>query len=445
MPERQLCILGAARSGLAAARLAVQKGWQVSVCDRNESADVLRAVKEAGASFLPEGYLPASCDTLLLSPVIHQDHPMVLEARGRAIPVLSEVDFARSCFNGLVIGITGSNGKTTTTLLAEAAFKATGQSCVACGNIGIPFSAVAMMEPQPEVALLELSSYQLEQSQQLRLDGACLLNLSEDHLERHGSMQGYLMAKLRIIDQLKPGAPLVANADDNWLRPALQSSELPWLSFGRAPDCDAAVCDTSFVLATHPGKTWISVADCQLKGRHNLENMAAVSLLMIALGYEPDVIRQALSDMPAPEHRIEELDAIKGVRFINDSKGTNVDATARALEGMPEGRVLLLAGGVSKTKDYSMILSLLESRVKQLLCYGRDGATIAAALVDVVPARSFQNMDEAFQAALSLAGEQDIVLLSPMCASFDQFADFEARGRHFKQLVREAQSGGQAT
>ncbi len=440
MSKRHLLILGAARSGLAAARLALRKDWQVNVCDRSESEVVIKAVEATGANFQPEGSLPRDCDTLVISPVIRPDHSMVLEAINRQIPVLSEVDFARSCFDGEVYGITGSNGKTTTTMLTEAAFRATGKSCVACGNIGIPFSAVAMMEPQPEVAVLELSSYQLEQSHQLSLDGACLLNLSEDHLERHGSLQGYLNAKLRIADQLKPGAPLVANADDNWLRPALRSSALPWLSFGRAPECDAAICDTSFMLASQPGEAWISVADCKLKGRHNLENMAAVALLMLALGHDPLVIRQALSAMPAPEHRIEELDPLRGVRFINDSKGTNVDATARALESMPEGRVLLLAGGVSKTQDYRTVHQLLESRVKGLLCYGRDGASIAGALSSVAPSQTFETMDEAFWAALKQAEADDIILLSPMCASFDQFSDFEARGRHFKQLVRDAQS-----
>lgn len=436
MSDPVLLIIGAARSGLAAAELARAEGANVLLHDdgivSNEAHEVINRI---GAGRHAGDNLPANVTELVLSPVIRLGHPLVEEARRRGLPVQSEVEFARARFRGKVLGVTGSNGKTTTTLLAECALRGAGMKVRACGNIGLPLSRVLLEADTPDWVALELSSYQLEHSSRLDLDAALLLNISTDHLERHGNLQAYLDAKLKLVTQLKPGGVLVSNADDTLLQTALKPFKRPALRFGSASECDALVDREGIRLSTQGSGYWLEARDCRLRGRHNLQNMAAVALAVQGLGLLSEQVRTALCAMSPVEHRIEPVATVGGVAWINDSKGTNVAATATALEGMPPGRVLLLAGGQSKPGEFSAVRDLVESRVRRLICYGRDGARIAHAFRELQDPVVVQGLAEAVKLAALEAREGDVVLLSPMCASFDQFNSYEERGTCFKQLV----------
>lgn len=428
----RLLVIGAARSGLAAAKLAVARGYQVFLRDDMLDMSLLRERLEGlPVQLLECAELPGNLALVVPSPVIPPSHPLVAEALRQGIPVHSEPDFARSWFQGQVLAVTGSNGKTTTTLLAEAVLKASGLDAVACGNVGHPFSLVALAEPQPAWAVVELSSYMLELSHQLQVRAALLLNMSEDHLARHGSMEAYLEAKWRLARQVTPDGCLVWNEGDPLLR-AKAAQGLPRaLAFG--PRGQARVDEAGLWL--DGGQPFIATGEARLMGAHNLENMAAVLLAALDLGLERQCVRQALLDFAPVEHRIETVRERHGVRWINDSKATNVDSTAKALAGFPPASVVLLAGGEAKTADYSAIADLMRRHVRQLIVYGKDAAIIGDGFRTSLPVSQVETLAQAVALADSLAREGDAVLLSPMCASFDQFANFEARGRHFKEVV----------
>lgn len=430
--EGRLLVIGAARSGLAAAKLAVARGYQVFLWDDLLSIQALRERLEyLSVEVLERAELPEDLALVVPSPVIPPSHPLVAEALAQGIPVHGEPDFARAWFHGQVLAVTGSNGKTTTTLLAEAVLKAAGHEAVACGNVGHPFSLVALADPQPAWAVVELSSYMLELSHDLRVRVALILNLSEDHLARHGSMEAYLEAKWRLSRQLSAEGCLVWNSEDPLLRSKAQEGLPRALSFGQGglARVDAAG------LWLDDGELLIAAGAARLIGSHNLENMAAVLLAALDLGLDLQVVRRALLDFAPVEHRIETVRQRRGVRWINDSKATNVDSTAKALAGFPPKSVLLLAGGEAKTDDYSAVDGLVRAHVRQLVVFGRDAALIGAWFKGKVPVSQVETLRQAVDLAETLARDGDAVLLSPMCASFDQFANFEARGRHFKELV----------
>lgn len=430
--EGRMLVIGAARSGLAAARLAVSRGYQVFLRDDLQAAPALRdRLEDLSVHVLERAELPENLALVVPSPVIPPSHPLVAEALGRGIPVHSEPDFARAWFQGQVLAVTGSNGKTTTTLLAEAVLRAAGHEAVACGNVGHPFSLVALANPQPAWAVVELSSYMLELSHDLRVRAALILNLSEDHLARHGSMEAYLEAKWRLSRQLSTEGCLVWNKDDPLLRAKALEGLPRALAFGRG--CPARVDDAGLWLdGTEP---FVTAGSARLIGAHNLENMAAVLLAALDLGLDLQVVRRALLAFTPVEHRIETVRERRGVRWINDSKATNVDSTAKALAGFPPESVILLAGGEAKTNDYSAVDGLLRTHVRHLVVFGRDAALIGAWFKGHVPVSQVETLRQAVELAEALSREGDAVLLSPMCASFDQFANFEARGRHFKELV----------
>ena len=433
----RLLIIGAARSGLAAAALAVARGYEVLLRDDILPADeVGRRLDGLPVGILAESRLPEDLALVVPSPVIPPSHALVTQALSQGVPVRSEPDFARAWFRGQVLAVTGSNGKTTTTLLAEAVLRAAGLRAVACGNVGHPLSLVALEDPQSEWAVLEVSSYQLELSRDLGVRAALLLNVSEDHLARHGSMRGYLDAKWRLAEQVTADGCVVLNGGDPLLAPRaldLAGRVLRFASTSR--DAQAWVDDAGLWLAAHPASPIVRAGEARLVGAHNLENMAAVLLAALDLGLDLECVRQAMLTFAPVEHRIETVRERGGVRWINDSKATNVDSTAKALAGFAPASVLLLAGGEAKTADYSALHELVLSRVRMLVTFGRDGGVIADWFEGAVPVLRAPDLATAVELAGALATSGDVVLLSPMCASFDQFANFEERGRCFKELV----------
>lgn len=433
----RLLIIGVARSGLAAARLGLARGHEVLLHDDLLSLEQMGG-KLAG---LPVAVhlgndLPSDLTLVVPSPVIPPSHPLVAEALRRGLPVQSEPDFARTWFAGEVLAVTGSNGKTTTTLLAAAVLQACGCRAEACGNVGHPLSLVALEEPPPDWAVLEASSYQLELSRDLRVRAALLLNLSEDHLARHGSMEGYLAAKWRLAEQVAEDGCVVVNADDPLLAPRADSLSCRVHRFSAGGRTAAArVDERGLWLEEWPGGLFIEAGAPRLIGAHNLENMAAVLLAARDLGLDLATVRQAMLDFSPVEHRIEIVRTRRGVRWINDSKATNVDSTAKALVGFAPGSVILLAGGEAKTDDYSTVEGLVRERVRELVVFGRDGGIIGDWFADKLAVHREDNLAGAVARAAALSRPGDVVLLSPMCASFDQFVNFEERGRRFRDLV----------
>jgi UDP-N-acetylmuramoylalanine--D-glutamate ligase len=442
--QRNLLILGAARSGLAAASLAVSKGWRVWIADDSEvKADLLRRIEEAGAQLWTQLDNFEEVDLLLLSPAVQPSNPFVQAAYARALRVCSEVDFARSYFAGRVVGITGSNGKTTTTLLMTELFKSAGLNAMACGNIGIPFSQIVLDNPECEVAVLELSSYQLEMSQDLDLDAGCLLNVTPDHLARHGSFEAYVDAKLRLLEMLKPHAPLAYNQSDTALVDALQrhfTQKLPavrGLAFSTLPrdakkTTPATICEQTLFLGDTP---FFSSDHWDLQGQHNLANLAAAVLIAIDFKMEPERLALAASRFQPVPHRIEKVGEHDGVVWINDSKATNLEAALPALQAQRDGSVILLAGGKGKTKDYSAALELILKKVKVMVVFGEDAIVFVDFFGSKLPVELTRTLEEAVRLAHQLARREDTVLLSPMCASFDQFENFEVRGEAFREAV----------
>lgn len=432
-----LLVIGAARSGLAAARLGAARGYRVRLRDDLlDSAALRQRLGDTPAQILEDAALPADVDVVVPSPVIPPSHPLVAEALRRGVPVHSEPDFARAWFRGRVLAVTGSNGKTTTTLLAESVLRACGHSATACGNVGHPFSLVALEEPQPQWAVLEISSYQLEFSHDLRARCALLLNLSEDHLARHGSMEGYLDAKWRLTTQVEADGCLVLNGGDPWLgtRDAPLSGRV--LRFATGSAADAVVDEAGLWLGK---ELLLAAGEPRLVGAHNLENLAAVLLAARDLGLDLERVREAMRGFAPVEHRIETVRERAGVRWVNDSKATNVDSTAKALAGFPPGSVVLLAGGEAKTADYAAIAGLAARHVRHLVVFGRDGGLIGGWFETHAPGHPpvtfVADLPAAIAAADQLARPGEVVLLSPMCASFDQFANYEERGRRFKEWV----------
>lgn len=434
----ELLVLGAARSGLAACALARAKGWSVALADdRPLSAEAARRLDELGVRHAPADRLPADCALLVPSPGVPLSHPLPAAARERGLPVASEVDLARAHFRGRVFGVTGSNGKTTCTLLAAALLQAAGQRARACGNVGLPFSTVALEDPAPDWAVVELSSYQLETSAALAPDAALLLNLSADHLERHGSLEAYFAAKLRLPRMLRAGGTFVTHGDQPWPRAAAEAFAGPTALYGRGPGLDARIDGTGLQLDDQPRRPFVARGKPRLPGDHNLENLAAVLLGLRAAGIDPEAVRGAALAFAPVEHRIETVAAAGGVAWVNDSKATNPDSTRVALEGFADGTVLLLAGGQAKTGDYSSIAPLLRRKVRWLATFGRDGGAIADWFGGDPETARRTTLEEAVAAAAAAARPGDTVLLSPMCASWDQFRDYEDRGRAFVALARK--------
>ena len=437
---KALLIIGAARSGLAAAALARTQGWQVWITDDRRGEEELAAdINPLGLHYCEPGRLPAEVSLVVLSPVIKPAHPLVQQALAARVPVESEVDFASRYFQGCVFAITGSNGKTTCTMLAEAVLREAGFDARACGNMGYPFSRLVLEHPECQWAVAELSSYQLEMSAGLRVRAALLLNLSEDHLERHGSMHAYLAAKLRLVGMLEADGALVVNGDDDAIMEGVSHLDCAPLAFSATHTAAIHLDGDTIRFPLAKSEDLLEGQRPKLRGRHNLQNIMAVALGAWQNGVPLDVIRRAVLDFAPVEHRIEPVAVLRGVEWINDSKATNVDSTKHALRCFPDRRVVLMAGGEAKTDDYSEVAVEVADKVRVLVAFGKDGKIIADWFAmhgngDLQIERC-DTMADAIARARDTAAEGDYALLSPMCASFDQFKNFEERGTRFKEYV----------
>jgi len=442
-------VLGMGKSGQAVARLLAKKGFRVLGSDSRTRGELKKAVKGLPAKVKLEGGGHSDrllqCAFVVKSPGLKPDLPILKKLADKKIPVYSELEIALAFSKAKgVVAITGTNGKSTTTQLTWEIFKAglpRGRKAILGGNIGVPISATAPAAKPADVIVVECSSYQLEDSSHFDPRASAILNITADHLDHHGSMEAYVAAKAKVFREQGPGDACVFNADDPLVLKLSRECPSRRLYFGTKAAHVHAWEEGGKLHFRLPGAKKESVlVPPKLPGRHNLENAMAAGLLGLARGIKPAAIQKAFKAFKGVEHRLEDCGAVRGVRCVNDSKATNVDSTVVALKAFePSGkRLLLILGGLHKGSPYAPLKPWIEKTVKGILTIGSAARRIEEDLSGLVPIFPCGDLAVAVDAALRVAEKGDVLLMSPACASFDQFADFEDRGRQFKALVRAA-------
>lgn len=493
---KNILVVGLARSGTGAANLLAELGARVSITDK-KSPDMLGDQKKLllpSVKFIEEdkaGDIIDSMDMIIISPGVPLYIPLLVKANIKGIPVIGELELAYQVVKSYelkvmskkdnteslspithhlspaFIGITGTNGKSTTTTLVDLMLKDAGFNTLLAGNIGNALSEELLkgvisthgsdskekdLSPVtchllPDFIVVEISSFQLETIEEFRPNVAAILNITPDHLDRYDSMQDYADAKARIIENQTSEDYLVLNADDPEIEKVrsekweVGSKALPnILYFSRMKEVDGIYfkngmiyCNSSHFSLPTSHFPLISQNEMKIKGVHNIENAMAASLMALVSGCGPDAVRNVLVNFPGLEHRVEFVDDINGVRFINDSKGTNVGAVAKSLADFEN--IILIMGGLDKGSDFSVLGALIKSKVKLLILIGAAADVIAEAIGSITETHRVSSLEEAVALSMSKALSGDIVMLSPGCASFDMFKDFEDRGRKFKEAV----------
>lgn len=444
--SKRLVILGAGESGVGAALLAKQKGYDVFVSDESSLKENYRnELIRAGIEFeegkhSEERILTAG--EVVKSPGIPEKNAMVKKIRAQGIPVISEIELAfRHKGDSRIIAITGSNGKTTTTALTFHICRKGGLDCALVGNIGYSFARQVAEDPKA-IYVAEISSFQLDDIHTFRPDIAILTNITEDHLDRYDyDFKKYIASKFRITLNQRPEDYFIYCYDDEVTMKYIKefnihSKQLP-LSMKTELTKGAFIKDGDMYIRTGEDFISMSVYDFALKGKHNQYNTMAACLVGSTMDIRKEKIREAVQDFQGLEHRMEPVATVRGVEFINDSKATNVNSTWYALENMSKPTILIL-GGVDKGNDYSLIMDLVKEKVKAIICLGVDNRKIHEAFGNVVSTIvNTSSAVDAVQAAYHFATKGDVVLLSPACASFDLFKNYEDRGNQFKKAVKE--------
>jgi UDP-N-acetylmuramoylalanine--D-glutamate ligase len=380
-------------------------------------------------------------DLIVVSPGVPLDTPELTQVRNFGLPVIGELELAARFLKGKTLAITGSNGKTTTTSLVGEILKAAGLPTLVGGNIGVPVVALIEESTDETWSVLEVSSFQLETTEQFHPAIAVILNITPDHLDRHGTFENYALAKERIFAAQKPEDFLVLNADNVRAAASASRSRAAVYRFSlENPVRQGAWVEGGQIMFRSskdaPAETILPLTGIPLKGEHNVENVLAAVCASRLAGASPEIIRHAVATFRAVEHRLEYVATINGVEFYNDSKATNVDATAKAVAAFPGG-VHLILGGKDKNSDYTELAELLRSRVRAVYTIGAAAAKIESQLRGVVAIHSCETLERAVTTAAAAAHAGDVVLLAPACSSFDQFESYEHRGRIFKELVQE--------
>ena len=442
--KKKIVILGAGESGAGSAVLAQKNGFDVFVSDKGQIKDNYRKILDNHKIKCEEGNhdetIILSADEVIKSPGIPENEPIIIRLHEKGIPVISEIEFAGRYTTGVKICITGSNGKTTVTNLVYHILKKAGKNVAMTGNVGSSF-AMAVAEGPYDYYVIELSSFQLDGMYEFRADIAVLMNITPDHLDRYGyKLQNYVDSKFRITQNQQKSDFLIY-----WDGDPIIKSELAKKQYGMTllPFSDeikegmTAYVDENELVIDYPNKTnLMTIHELALKGRHNIYNSMAAAIAGKVLNIRKEVIRESLADFQGVEHRLEPIITICGINFINDSKATNVNSAWYALECM-EDKVIWIVGGIDKGNDYSELFPLVRKKVKAIVCLGKDNKKIVEAFKDkVTTIVETSSMEEAVRSSYYLAKKGETVLLSPACASFDLFKNYEDRGRQFKQAVR---------
>lgn len=433
-----MAVLGAGESGVGAALLAARKGFEVFVSDGGNIREPwLQELQTAGIEYEQGGHTAQrllEADEVVKSPGIPDTAPIVELLKKAGKPVISEIEFAARFTRATIVGITGSNGKTTTTLLTHHLLVRAGVDAMLGGNVGKSF-ARNVAEREPAVHVLELSSFQLDGIVRFRPHVAILLNITPDHLDRYGyRIENYVASKFRIAMNQGPEDLLILNADDPLINDWRRRHGFPAENGPRLLEVSTQFASTDFL---EIGDLTFDMRQTALKGPHNFFNACCAILAALNLGAEAEAIQQGLQTFVNAPHRMQLVAEFGGVRWINDSKATNVDAVRRALETM-DRPVVWIAGGTDKGNDYSVLLPLVRRKVKALVCLGVDNHRLAEAFASEVPRLiETRSAKQAVEAASQLAQPGDVVLLSPACASFDLFKNYEDRGDQFSAAVLE--------
>jgi UDP-N-acetylmuramoylalanine--D-glutamate ligase len=439
---KRVLVVGLGKSGVASALFMKKQGARVTVSD-TKSGDELRneipVLLDHGITVETGGHGDRTFqgqDLIVVSPGVPVDAPPLVQARSLGENVIGEIELAAQFLPGPIVAITGSNGKTTTTTLTGEIMTASGFPALVGGNIGTPAISLAERAKPGTVIVLEISSFQLETIQSFRPKVAVVLNVTPDHLDRHRTFEIYAAAKTRIFENQQSEDCAVLNADDSTCVAMSKKTraQIYWFSRQNEVERGAWVRDGNIVFRDGSGQREImQVSEIPLKGAHNLENVLAAVCASVLMGCSAEKIRQAVHGFKAVEHRLEFVASIGGVDYYNDSKATNVDATIKALESFPSN-IHLIVGGKDKGSDYTVLNDLLRQRVKRVYTIGAAAGKIESQIkgAEVVHAETLEN---AIRQAHSSAQAGDVVLLAPACASFDQFENFEHRGREFKRLV----------
>jgi UDP-N-acetylmuramoylalanine--D-glutamate ligase len=445
MKER-LVILGGGESGVGAALLAAQRGYDVFVSDGGPlKEDYRQTLSTHNIEFEEDGHTDSrilEATEVVKSPGIPDKNPLVRQIRAKGIPVISEIELAwRFKGDSRIIGITGSNGKTTTTAMTWHICRHGGLDCALVGNIGYSFARQVAEDPRPWY-VAEISSFQLDDIVHFRPDVAILTNITEDHLDRYEyKFENYIHSKFRISMNQTAADYFIYNQDDPVIatyidRLPFHSNPLPF-TMQQETNKGGFIRNGQMNINTGSEKLQMSIYDFALKGIHNQYNTMAAGIASATVGIRKEKIREAIQSFEALEHRMEYVITVRGVEFINDSKATNVNSTWYALESMDKPTILIL-GGVDKGNDYSLIRDLVKEKVKAIVCLGVDNRKIQEAFQNDVPLMvNTGSAEEAVRAAFHFATKGDVVLLSPACASFDLFKNYEDRGRQFKEAVRD--------
>ena len=435
---KRIVVLGAGISGVGAAVLAKQKGFDVFVSDKGTITDDNKIVlfnneieweqKKHTLEYI------LNADEVIKSPGIPEGVDIIQQLIAKKIPVISEIEFAFRYTKAKIAAITGSNGKTTTTLLLGHVLKSAGYDVLVAGNLGVGFAS-SIAERDYDYIVLELSSFQLDGIKQFRSDVAILLNITADHLDRYNyRLENYAASKIRITENQTARDVLIYNADDTLLNTLKTKAKTLPISL-QTEQKEGGFYNNNEITINLNNNT-MTMQELALQGKHNIFNSMAAAMAARVFEVKDTVIRQAMIDFQNIEHRLEYVITVHGIDFINDSKATNVNACWYALESMTK-KVVWIVGGVDKGNDYTELVNMADEKVKAIICLGENNEHIINTFKDKVDAIvQASNMKEAVAQSYTLANKEDVVLLSPACASFDLFANYEDRGFQFKKEVR---------
>jgi UDP-N-acetylmuramoylalanine--D-glutamate ligase len=444
---KKVLVVGLGKSGLAAALFLRRRGAQVTVSDVRSAEALAKDIP----ALLDEGIMVETGghglltfrrqDLIVVSPGVPLNTPELAQVRSFGLPVIGELELAARFLKGRSLAITGSNGKTTTTALVGEILEKAGIPTLVGGNIGVPVIGLIDQSTDETWSVLEVSSFQLESTQRFHPSIAVILNITPDHLDRHGSFENYALAKERIFACQDEHDFVVLNADNARAAQAASRSVAKVYFFSIEHSVLQGAWVEDGYVVYRPGKDAaiekiMPLSGVPLKGAHNVENVLAAVCASRLAGVSADQIRSAVERFQAVEHRLEFVAKINGVDYYNDSKATNVDATAKAVASFSSG-IHLILGGKDKNSDYTQLAQLLRARVRAVYTIGTAAAKIESQLRGVVPILACETLDNAVSAAASAARPGEVVLLAPACSSFDQFENYEQRGRVFKELVSE--------
>ncbi len=442
---KKILVVGLGKSGLAAALFLRRRGAQVTVSDLRSAQALSKEIPsllEAGISVEAGGHGLLTFrrqDLIVVSPGVPLSTPELVQVRTLGLPIIGELELAARFLKGQVLAITGSNGKTTTTTLCGEIFSAAGLKTLVAGNIGLPVIEVVDQSAPGAWSVLEVSSFQLETTESFHPHVAVILNITPDHLDRHGTFENYVAMKERIFANQTVGDYLILNGDDAVTQQAASRarSQVLWFSRSKIVRRGTFLLNGMVMFRASEQGTSVPVlplAEIPLKGEHNIENVLAAVCAACVAKIPAEVIAHIVSSFHAVEHRLEFVAAIHGVDYYNDSKATNVDATAKAIASFP-GNIHLILGGKDKNSDYTQLNPLLRARVKAVYTIGSAAEKIEGQITGVTKVVRAGTLEAAVDQAAGQAVAGDVVLLAPACSSFDQFENYEERGRVFKQAV----------